>query len=315
MATDMQSDFAPTSAQELSALQDAHELLMSAPIGVFSSTPGGRYLYVNATWAKIFGYDSPADVLVSITDIATQLYVDPAEREVFKSLLEVHGEIVNFESKFKRRDGSIIWVSRTARAVRDSQGQISHYQGFTTDITARKQAEEAIAAANARLEALWSVSSLNGADLKQVSDHILESLTRMTRSEYGFYGFVDEDQRCLTLHSCSHKAMRDCSVQTQPRHYSFSEAGVWGEAVRLREPQLINDYTAFHPAKKGLPQGHVRLRNLLVVPFFLPRQNHGRGRGRQSRVRLRTRRRGADQCLSKQRPGRRGSDPVRGGVA
>ena len=264
----MQYASTPTSTHELSAFQDVHELLMSAPIGVFFSTPEGRYVAVNPALAQILGYDSPEDVLASITDIASQIYVNPAEREEFRRILEVDGQVVNFESRFRRKDGSIIWVSRTARAVRDAQGRVSRFQGFTSDITARKQAEEAMAAAKARLEALWSVSSLSGADPKQISDHILESLTRMTRSEYGFYGFVDEDQQCLTLHSCSDNAMRDCFVQTPPLHYSFSEAGVWGEAVRRREPLVINDYGAFHPAKKGFPQGHVALRNLLVVPFF-----------------------------------------------
>jgi PAS domain S-box-containing protein len=253
---------------QIFGVQNVDDLLLRAPIGVFSSTPEGRYLYVNPAWARIFGYDSPEDVLVSVTDIASQLYADPSEREEFKRLLEVHGEIVNFESKFKRRDGSIIWVSRTARTVRNEQGKITHYQGFTTDITARKQSEEAISSANARLEALWSVSSLTGADLKQVSDHILESLTRMTRSKHGFYGFVDEGEQRMTLHSWSGNAMQDCLVQKQPQHYSFSEAGVWGEAVRRQEPLLMNDYSSFHHAKKGLPQGHVALQNLLVVPFF-----------------------------------------------
>ena len=164
------------------------------------------------------------------------------------------------------------WVSRTARAVRDGQGKISHYQGFTTDITARKQADEEISSANARLAALWSVSSLSGVGLKGVSDHILESLTRMTRSDHGFYGFVDEDEQSMTLHSWSENATQDCFVQDRPMHFSFAAAGVWGEAVRNRVPLIINDYAADHPAKKGLPRGHMPLNRLLVVPFF----SHGK---------------------------------------
>jgi PAS domain S-box-containing protein len=252
----MQSSDIATSVNDLSAFCDVHEFLMSAPVGVFLSTPEGRYICVNSTLASMLGYDSPQDLLASVTDIASQVYVDPAQREEFKRLLAAHGEVVNFESRFRRKDGSIIWVSRAAWAVRDAKGALSRYQGFTTDITRRKQAEEAIAAANARLEALWSVSSLREADLKRISDHILESLTRMTRSEHGFYGFVDETEERMTLHSWSGNAMRDCSVQTKPQHYRFSEAGVWGEAVRRRMPLIINDFSAFHPAKKGLPQGH-----------------------------------------------------------
>jgi PAS domain S-box-containing protein len=134
------------------------DLLLSAPVGVFASTPEGRYLYVNPALVKMFGYESPEEVLVSVTDIATQIYVDPAQREEFKRLLELHGEVVNFESRFRRRDGSIIWVSRNARAVRDAHGNISHYQGFTTDITARKQSETALNKQKVMLEHLFESS-------------------------------------------------------------------------------------------------------------------------------------------------------------
>ncbi len=154
----MAPDLSAAYPSQLSGFQDVDDLLLSAPIGVFSSTPEGRYLYVNPAWARIFGYDSPEDVLASITDIAAQLYVNPAERDEFKRLLEVHDEIVNFESKFKRRDGSIIWVSRNARAVRNAQGQISHYHGFTTDITERKQSEAALEKQKVMLEHLFESS-------------------------------------------------------------------------------------------------------------------------------------------------------------
>lgn len=154
----MAPDHSISPPSRLSGFQDVDDLLLSAPIGVFSSTPEGRYLYVNPAWVRIFGYDSPEDVLVSITDIGTQVYVDPAQREEFKRVLEAHGEVVNFESKFKRRDGSIVWVSRNARAVRDAQGRISHYQGFTTDITERKQSEAALQKQKAMLEHLFDSS-------------------------------------------------------------------------------------------------------------------------------------------------------------
>ena len=143
---------------QLFGFQDVDDLLLSAPIGVFCSTPEGRYLYVNSAWARIFGYDSPEDVLASITDIAAQLYVDPAEREEFKRLLELRSEVFNFESRFKRRDGSIVWVSRTARAVRDAHGKISHYQGFTTDITDQKNAEKSLLESEERFKALHNAS-------------------------------------------------------------------------------------------------------------------------------------------------------------
>jgi two-component system sensor histidine kinase EvgS len=154
----MAPDHSANPPSRFSGFQDVGDLLLSAPIGVFSSTPEGRYLYVNPAWVRIFGYDSPEDVLVSITDIGSQVYVDPAQREEFKRLLEAHGKVVNFESRFKRRDGSIVWVSRNARALRDAQGKISHYQGFTTDITDRKLAVKSLQESEERFKALHNAS-------------------------------------------------------------------------------------------------------------------------------------------------------------
>ncbi|MDZ7616118.1 MAG: PAS domain S-box protein, partial [Patescibacteria group bacterium] len=66
----------------------------------------------------------------------------------------------------------------------------------------------------------------------------------------------------------SGEAMRDCSMVDKPRRFLISEAGIWGEAVRRRSPLILNDYAAVHMVKKGVPEGHVPLGRLLVVPHF-----------------------------------------------
>jgi PAS domain S-box-containing protein len=120
---------------------DTHAFLMDAPIGIFMSTPEGRYLGVNTALARIYGYSTPEEMIAAVTDIAAQVYVDPGDRELFKRLLEDQGEVVNHESRFRRKDGTILWVSRNARVLKGKDGVIVAYQGFTTDITDRRQAE------------------------------------------------------------------------------------------------------------------------------------------------------------------------------
>src|SRR4029079_3589649 len=41
-------------------------------------------------------------------------------------------------------DGSIIWISEHARAVRDPHGKLLYYEGTVIDITSRREAEDAI---------------------------------------------------------------------------------------------------------------------------------------------------------------------------
>jgi class 3 adenylate cyclase len=59
-------------------------------------------------------------------------------------LIEEKGSVSDFESQVYRKDGSVIWVSETARAVRDRHGKLLYYEGTVADITDRKQAEEAL---------------------------------------------------------------------------------------------------------------------------------------------------------------------------
>ncbi len=118
------------------------ELFEEAIEGIFQSTPDGRFITVSPSYAHMLGYESPEELIDTITDIETQIYVYPEERKRFKSLLEEHGMVEGFEMQEYRKDGSIIWVSVTAKAVKDMDGKILYYAGYVVDITRQRQAEE-----------------------------------------------------------------------------------------------------------------------------------------------------------------------------
>ena len=110
--------------------------------GVFRTTPDGHYLLANVALARIYGYDSPVELMASIHDIARRLYVEPGRREEFVRLMQEHDTLSGFESKIHRKDGTIIWISENCRAVRDAQGQLLYYEGTVEDITQRRQMEQ-----------------------------------------------------------------------------------------------------------------------------------------------------------------------------
>ncbi len=116
----------------------------NATEGIFQSSPDGRYITANPALAKIYGYSSPEEVTANFTDIENQLYVDPKRRAEFVRLIEKYGIISEFESQIYRQDGSIVWISEKAYAVRDAAGKLLYYEGLIEDITQRKQAEEAL---------------------------------------------------------------------------------------------------------------------------------------------------------------------------
>jgi two-component system cell cycle sensor histidine kinase/response regulator CckA len=116
--------------------------------GIYQSTPDGRYLVVNAALARMYGYEHPEELMNQVSDIQNQIYVDPTLRKRFKQEIELTGFVHRLEYQVRRRDGNVIWISESARAVRDDTGAIHHYEGFIQNITDRKEAE----AERARLE-------------------------------------------------------------------------------------------------------------------------------------------------------------------
>ena len=143
----VQSDISDRKQTE-NALRQAEEkyrsIFENAIEGIFQTTPEGHYITANPMLARIYGYESPEELTANIRDIEHQLYVDPRRRDEFKHILQKQGNVRNFESEVYRKDGSIIWISENARAIKDDQGKIIGYEGKVEDITQRKQAEKEI---------------------------------------------------------------------------------------------------------------------------------------------------------------------------
>ncbi len=106
--------------------------------GIFQTTLDGRILSVNSAFAAILGYDSPQEVLEKLTDMGSQVYVQPAQRAELLRLVEERGVVREFEVRFYRKDKSNVWVTLNVRSVRDEEGEILYLEGSAQDITDRK---------------------------------------------------------------------------------------------------------------------------------------------------------------------------------
>lgn len=120
--------------------------------GIFQSTLEGRYLSVNPAFAKIHGFDTPAELMSHVTDIKSQTYVNPEDWERWRQTVAMQGRVQGFEVEKYRRDGRRIWVSINARAVNDASAASEYYEGSMVDITERKQIEVELAMHRDHLE-------------------------------------------------------------------------------------------------------------------------------------------------------------------
>jgi len=128
--------------------------------------------------------------------------------------------------------------------------------------------EEALRLDESRLEAVWQLSQMTKATLKEITDFALEEGVRLTKSKIGYLAFMNEDETVLTMQAWSQTAMKECAITDKPLVYPLETTGLWGEAVRQRQPIITNDYAAPNPYKKGYPEGHVEIRRHLNIPVF-----------------------------------------------
>ncbi len=132
-------------AEQRLAEESYRKLFEGSVDGIYVTTPAGALLNANPALARMMGYEAPADLIRSVNDITHMIYVHPAARAEYQSLMQRDGMVREFEYQARRRGGATLWLSDSATAVRDGTGEVIRYEGTVRDITDQKRAEDAIA--------------------------------------------------------------------------------------------------------------------------------------------------------------------------
>jgi len=142
------------------AEENFRSIFENAVEGIFRTTPQGCYLQANPALARIYGFESPAELILHFKDISAQLYVEEGRRDQFVRLLREQDAIFDFESAIRRKDGGILWISENARVVKDETGAVKYYEGTVADISQRRAMQNALERQNALFGQLFENSPL-----------------------------------------------------------------------------------------------------------------------------------------------------------
>jgi two-component system cell cycle sensor histidine kinase/response regulator CckA len=112
--------------------------------GVFQTTPEGHFLMANPALARMMRYESSDELIATVTDSATQVWMAPEDRSRFAQLIEEQGVVRGLRCRHKCKDGAEILVSLTARTVPGPDGKTAYYEGMVEDITAHQGQQEAL---------------------------------------------------------------------------------------------------------------------------------------------------------------------------
>jgi PAS domain S-box-containing protein len=278
--------------------EEKYRTMMEAMVDpVYICSPNFRVAYMNPAMIQRIGYDATGEVChKAINNLEERCPF--CVHEKVQQEEHVEAEILS------PKDGRFYRVSHSPVTHRD--GSVSKMTIYR-DITQHKRAEEALEKARleleqrvmertfeltesnallkqeiaerlrtelalrldeSRFEALVKLNLITDVSIKEAADYVLEEGVKLTESEIGFLGFMNETETKLTIHAWSNQAMEQCSIIQKSIHFPMKESGLWGEAVRRREPFILNDYSLPHPGKKGYPKGHVELIRFMVVPIF-----------------------------------------------
>ena len=149
--------------------------------GIYQTTVEGRCIDANPALAGILGYDSPEELMSTLTDISRQLYVNPERRTELLGLIEEYGSVREFETQYFRKDGGTAWVSLNMHAVHDKNGKIAYLEGTVQDITDRKVLESRLIHAQ-KMEAIGTLAGGIAHDFNNILAAIL-GYTELTCSK------------------------------------------------------------------------------------------------------------------------------------
>jgi two-component system, chemotaxis family, sensor kinase Cph1 len=149
--------------------------------GVFITSREGVLVEANESLVSMFGYTSEE---MSGMDIR-QLYPDPSQRDKFREAIEHTGSVKGYESRYHRKDGSLIHCVVTANVRLGNDGAVVGYQGIVRDVTDKRRAEEALKNQSRELEA-------KNAELERFAYSISHDLKSPLITIRTFLGFIEE---------------------------------------------------------------------------------------------------------------------------
>jgi len=240
------------------------ELVENLSEVIVSLNRNGEFIYVSPVVEPLYGY-APGDLIGQ--HFLQFIHPDDREHAVRIFGQELSGTYPTDEFRILLKDSSIRWFTISPRPLYH-EGHVTGFNYVLTDITERKRAEVEERLTRERFETLVKVAEMQDASEQVVSEFVMQAACRMTESSLAFIGTMTPDETVMDIIAWSATVMEDCRVASAPLHFPVEKAGLWADAIREHRPKIVNDYSAPHSGKKGVPKGHVKISRFLSLPVI-----------------------------------------------
>jgi PAS domain S-box-containing protein len=180
-------------------------------------------------------------------------------------------------------NGAVHWVESIGSIVPVGGGKSNRMVGAIQDITEHKMREESLKRDLGLTQALAKLSNLlisPRTSFQQLADLIITYAQIITDSEHSFVQTLDPATGNMIGHAATEMSARGCTLEEQGEGLIFpigddgQYPSLWGYALNTHKGFFTND-PEHHPAARGLPGGHIKLKNYLAVPAFMGTQLMG----------------------------------------
>lgn len=216
-----------------------------------------RFLDANAAFERMTGL-VPKDI-IGKTVLEIMPNTEPFWIEKYGNVVK-KGIPVNFEQY-----STVLDKYFEVTAFKPAENQ---FACLFVDVTNRKKSEEQIKQNEIRLQSMVRILQYRTTSVQDFLDYALDEAIKLTESKIGYLYHYDEKEKLFTLNTWSKDVMIQCGIQNPNNVYELDKTGIWGEVVRQRKEIIVNDFQAFHPLKKGYPEGHAPLYRFLSVPIY-----------------------------------------------
>jgi len=221
----------------------------------------GRFLKLNPSWERTLGY--PIAELLS-TPLAELIHPEDISAMKAEIAKQVNGmATTDFVNRYRHRDGSYRYLQWDA-----TQAKGETLYAIARDVTERLRDEERIRLEEKRDKVVLNLAQFSMGSLQDLIDLALEELVGFSNSEIGYVVKYEEQSQKIILRACSRQAFDGPFTLTAETAYHLSEAGLWGEAIRLSRPTMVNGFDPDKAPDSRLPAGFLQPRRFLGIPFF-----------------------------------------------
>ncbi len=126
----------------LERMDDYQTFFEKSLVGMYRTTPDGRFLAANSALAELLGYESPKELMDRFTNIGRQLFVEPQVRNREAEKAHEDGR-VKIECALRRKDGTRVLVYVQSRVVFDKAGELSYYEGAMFETSQQQKPDQA----------------------------------------------------------------------------------------------------------------------------------------------------------------------------